>query len=568
MRALIGGMALLTALAVAAVLFLFPAERPEPAADRAAERVAAAPKSVAAPPAPVATDGPAQLAEAQRLFNTGNTAAARALYVRLRTQFRAQNDLVGEAAAAFGLATLEHQHGQSDAARTAYAEAIRLFEQRGDLANQARVLVSLGDLEKDTFHPREAGQHYRAGMAIWARAPDPKSDTHTLLSVDRTPLMPAGEIRARAVLEQADKIFHNIDDPEGRGDIAMLVGQLSWNLDSIAAAHTGFETARGHYERAGAAAKQIEATLRVATTETLRGYNIAAKEALYVAESMVGADPVGQARVRWRRGDIERLQGALPTARSEYEAALTALAAVQHAETAEVRLKLGQIAAALGDAAAGRREAEAAVQLYRQRRDARGEAEASLTAGRLAAAGDAPAATAHLAAAQAKFREARDPLGEARTALALAEAGARAGTPDAGQNATKAAEQFVKLRLPLGQVLATLTDGDVSRAAGDRDGAANAYRRAANLMTTVSDPIGEAGRVLNLPAVSRLFLEVEGEFPADVGDPVDPAVVRYARVTRAANMAAYPDFLAENKALASATQARLAAGTAFVRGGN
>ncbi len=561
MRALVGGIVLFTALAMAAVFFLLrPAEQP----DSAPVRVAAAPKATAPMPAPVVPDnGPAQLAEAQRLFNIGDTAAARNLYVRVRAQYRAQSDVAGEAAAALGLGILEHQNGQSDAARAAYADAARLFQQVGALAAHARVLVALGDLEKDTFHPREAAQHYHAGMAMWARAPEPKSDTHTLLNVDRAPLMPNGELRARAMIEQADKIFDSINDREGRGDIAMLVGQLAWNLDNVAAAHAGFETARGHFESTGARDKQIEATLRVATTEAFRGYNIGAKEILYAAEALIGDDALGQARVRWRRGDIERMQGVLPAARSEYEGALAALAAARHPEEADVRLRLAEVVATLGEIDLARREAEVALQLYRMRRDARGEAAAALTAGRLAArAGDTPAAATHLATAQTKFRETRDALGEARATLALAETSA----PTAAADAAKAGEQFVRLRVPLGQVLAELADGDAARTAGDRDGAANSYRRAASFMASVTNPVVEAGRLLGLPAVARLLLEVPGEFPVDVGDPVDPAIVRYARVTRAENIAAYPNALGENQALANQTRERLAAAAAFVRG--
>ena len=560
MRALVGVMILLTALAMAAVFFLLrPVERP----DSAVERVAASLMAVAPAPAAVAGAGPAQLAEAQRLFNIGNTAAARDLYLRVRAQYRAQSDVPGEAAAAFGIGTLEHQNGQSDAARAAYGDSLRLFEQVRDAANQARVLVALGDLERDTFHPRPAAQRYRAAREIWATVPEPKRDTHVMLNLDQASLMPAGEARARAVLEQADKIFDNLGDDEGRGDIAMLLGQLAWNLDSVAAAHTGFETARGLFERSGARAKQIEATLRVATTETYRGYNVGAKETLYVAEGLIGNDALGQARVRWRRGDIERMQGVLPAARSEYEGALAALAPAQHPEAAEVRLKLGQVAAALGDVEAARREADAALQLYRQRRDVHGEAAAALAVGRLAArAGDVPTAAAQLATAQTKFREARDALGEARATLALAETPA----PAAAAHAATAADQFAKLRMPLGQVLAALADGDAARTTGDRDGAANSYRRAANLMSSVTNPVVEAGRLLGLPAVARLLLEVPGEFPVDVGDPVDPAIVRYARLTRAANIAAYPNALSENQALATEIQARLSAATAFVRG--
>ncbi|MBM3507585.1 MAG: hypothetical protein FJX64_07680 [Alphaproteobacteria bacterium] len=570
MRGLIAGVVLLTGLTLATVFFLVrPTESPEPRAQRPAD----SPKAAAGTATVVTEAGPAQLAEAQRLFNTGNTSAARDLYVRLRAQARGQSNVATEAAAAFGLGTLEHQHGQSDAARAAYADAARLFQQQGDLASQARVFVALGDLEKDTFHPREAAQHYRAGMALWARAPEPKNDTHTLLNVERAPLMPAGEIRARAVLEQADKIFDNVGDDEGRGDIAMLLGQLAWNLDAVAAAHTSFEVARGRFETARATAKQVEAMLRVATTETYRGHNIAAKETLYAADRLVGDNAVGQARIRWRRGDIERLQGVLPAARSEYEAALAVLAAAPHPEAAEVRLRLAQVAAALDDMDTARREAEAALQLYRQRKDARGEAAAALAAGRIAArAGDAASVATHLQIAQQKSGEARDTMGEARALLALAEAYARQTTPEAANAASQASalasEQFAKLRLPLGQVLAVLAEGDAARAAGDRSGAANSYRRAANLMTAITNPVEDAGLLLGLPPVARLVLEVPGEFPVDVGDPVDPEVVRYARVTRAANIAAYPNANAEGQTLVTETRARLTAATEFVRGGN
>ena len=80
----------------------------------------------------------------------------------------------------------------SDAARAAFAEALALYGQAGDAADQARVLVAFGDLEKDTFRGAQAKQHYRAAREQWAKVPEPKSDPHVILNMDRAALMQIG----------------------------------------------------------------------------------------------------------------------------------------------------------------------------------------------------------------------------------------------------------------------------------------------------------------------------------------------------------------------------------------
>ncbi len=499
------------------------------------------------------------LADAERLLNRGDTPAAKDLYGKARAQYRRQGNAAGEAAAVFGLGKLEHVNGQSDPARVAFSEALTLFRQANDAANQARVLVALGDLEKDTFHGVKAAEHYRAARTLWAAASDPKSDAHVLLNLDGTPSMPAGEQRARAVLEQADKIFHNIDDDAGEADTAFLLGMLEWNLGRVMQARPNFHWARDQYAALSLTTKELDALVQIAMADIDLGYNIDARDHIASADGLAAGDAVAAARVALVRGDLERMQGKLDLAREQYVRAATGFAGTP--AEAEARLKLGQVQAALGDTAGARAALDAAVARFRAQGAARGEAAASLGLGTLSAD------KAHMTAAAEKSREAKDPGGEGRAQLALGALALQQNDAAAANGAfTAAGERFAVAKSPFGQVLAALGRGDAARAAANSTAAIAAYREATTLRQSITEPLGEASRALGLAPVDSLVYVAMGE---EMGDetPPDPAIVKAAVATRAANAAAYPAFSPEGRTLLAETEMRLAAAAEFVRGG-
>ena len=97
--------------------------------------------------------------------------------------------------------------------------------------------------------------------------------------------------------------------------------------------------------------------------------------------------------------------------------------------------------------------------------------------------------------------------------------------------------------------------------------AAAAYRRAAELRAGLASPVAEASRLLGLPPVGQVQYIALGEETYDENPP-DPAIVRAAQATRAANLAAFPEANAEARTLLKDTDERLAAVAEFARRAN
>lgn len=565
--AILGAVGLGAFAAAIAAVFVFLDDGGRPAAPPS---VLAAPKG----PAPAAAKGGGTdgiqplLAEAERLLNRGDTPAAKSTYIRAREQAKRQNSVAAEAAVAFGLGRLEHSNGQSDAARAAFNEALALYRQVNDAVAEVRVLVAFGDLEKDTFRGAQAKRYYGAAREQWAVVPEPKSDPHVVLNMDRAPLMLAGEARARAVLDQAAKIFHNIGDAESEGDVAMLTGALELNLGLVGPASAAFQAARLHYSDAAIPAKEADAALNVALTDIQQGYNIAAADNLRASTELWAGDALGGARVLAARGDLERLQGRVAEARSAYAGAVPALAAAGHSAAAEYATKLAVVQRALRDADSAVSTLQGAVELA-ARTNPRADGPARLELGLLLAVqGNLSAAKPHLTAAAEALRRERNTAGEARALLGLgAVAALQNDTAVAIANLDGAAERFASSHLPLGAVQASLAKGDAYRGAGNTGAAAAAYREALTLRRGIEAAVAEASRLLGLPAVGQVQYVALGEETHDENPP-DPAIVKAAQATRAANLAAFPEANWEGRELLKEIDARLAAVAEFARVAN
>jgi tetratricopeptide (TPR) repeat protein len=555
----IGAAAFAAALVAVAVL-VDPREGAAPRPEREGTQVAAAPKNAS----PRSDSVAPMLADAERLLNRGGTPAARDLYARARAQYRRDNNAAGEAAATFGLGKLEHFNGQSQAARTAFTEALALYARADDAAGMARVEVAVCAHEKDTIPGPPAMQHYYAARAHWARVPEPKSDPHVLLNLDRAAQMPAGEARARAVIDQADKIFHNIGDTGGEGDAAMVLAALEMNLGNPRAAQAAFGWARFRYADAGLRAQELNAVLSVASAEILQGYNIDAEVQLAAAVTLARGDGTSMARVAVVRGDLERLQGRLIEARDHYEHAALILGATDSVEEATALLKAGRMHLGMGETAAAWPVLEAAAAVGERRGAAAVRAAARLELGLLALRnGDLGAARELLTASAAELRAARDAVSAGRAHLALGETALRQNDAAAADAAfTLAAVLFAKI--PYGLVLAELGKGDAARAAGNAAAARAAYGRAVDLRQAIPAAITEAARLLGLPPVESLYYVAPGEEP-ESGNPPDPAIVKLAEEIRARNRASFPGMQIEARRLLEATDARLDAAASFAR---
>ncbi len=546
--------------ALGAVFFLTRGEQRAPVTATTERAVPALPASGAAKGG-VAADLAAQkmLADADGLLNRGDTPAAKDLYNKARAQYRRAGNAAGEAAAVFAIGKLEHVNGQSDPARAAFGEALNLYRQGNDAAGQARVLVALGDLEKDTFHGVQAAAHYRAARVQWALVPDPKSDIHVMLNLDRAQAMPAGEQRARAVLEQADKIFHNIDDKVGMGDVAMALGMIETALGNQGPAEAAFRWARDYFAQGGAPDKELDALVRVAAAEIVQGYNIAAGDHLREADTLSRGRALAEARVAIAWGDLERLQGRVADAAERYGAAAPVLVAAAVADGPAALLRLGEVQAFLG----ADDEAIRALQSARDAASAQGDGKTLARAlGELGRAlvkrGDSDG-EAVLVDAVARARQAADPAGEGRALLALGDLALKRN--DAGAAATAFADAhaaLVRAGLPFGQLLGEIGRGQAARVAGDDAATASALAAATRQRAVLTEPVADAGRLLGLPPVASLYYVVGGETQED-GNPPDPAIVRAAQQTRAANLARFPDALAEARRLVRDTNETLAA---------
>ena len=510
------------------------------------------------------------LAEAEQFLNRGDTVAAAELYRDVRSRAARRGDVPGEAAAVFGLGRLEHLTGQGDAARARYAEALSLYRETGDAAWQARVLAAMGDLEKDTFQWAPAAEYYRAARAAWEAAPPPKEDPHIVLNLADAPRMPFGEAAARALLEEAELLYGNLDDALGLADVNAFAADLERNLGNVDAARAEYGEARALYERAGAPARQAAVTLEIARIDLSGGANLlaaAGAEAATALFAQAGDSSAGAARARALLGGVERLQGRMSVAREHYAAAAAALRELRDPMVAETLLALAAVERFLGArdrSLAALAEAEA---LSRASGDSRAAAEASLAAGEIRAAAAEPEAAQLLDAAIERFGATGDLQGEGRAWLARATFATAQG--DAVQSVAgfrRAAQRFEEGAVPFGAVLALLGLGDALRDAGDSVAAAEAYGTAAGLSDTLESAVGEANRLLGLPPVGTLVLGEHAGGDAYGGHEAHQQAAEELRARAAENVAQFPEHNAEARALVAATQPRIAAARAFSEG--
>lgn len=501
---------------------------------------------------------------AERQLNTGETEGARASYQAARGMFADLGDIHGRAVAAFGLGRLEHFTGQSGDARQWYAEAIDLYERGGTALDRARVLAASGDLEKDTFSWEKAREFYSRARQEWALVPEPKSDPHVLLGLDSIASMPNGEAKARNVLEQADKIYDNIGDLLGRGDVAMLLGQLENNLDRFDGARARFAEARIFYSASGALVSEARANLFLARSEIRRGFNIEAQEALGHAERLYSDAELElppQLLLAW--GDLERLQGRLPEARAHFFEAMERLHSAGDSDEAEVWITVGALESALGNQAEADRHFEVAIKRFESLGSNEGTARAMLAYANHALATDRlPLARANFENAWPLFVADDDGLGEARALLGLGILDFRDHNfVQARETLTEVSSTFNAAGTPFGEAMAALALGDLEREAGNATAATRAYQRASRTLAQMEGPVAEANRILGLPPVQRIETRIGqdedygpagGEVPAEQDGPTIEEII-------AENIATYPNHNSEARALLADLQARIAA---------
>ena len=505
------------------------------------------------------------LVGAERQLNMGETEGARASYQAARSMFADVGDVQGQAVAAFGLGRLEHFTGQSGDARRWYAEAIEIYKRGGTALDRARVLAAYGDLEKDTFNWPEARGFYNRARQEWALAPEPKYDPHVLLGLESIALTPNGEARAREELEQADKIYDNIGDMQGRGDIAMLVGLLEDKLDRFGGARARFAEARIFYSAAGALVSEARANLFLARSEIQRGFNIEAQEALGHAARLYSeaeSEPPPHLPFAW--GDLERLQGRLPEARAHFSEAMERLHTAGDPDEAEAWIAIGALESALGNQAEADRGFEVAIKMFESLSSEEGTARATLAYADHALATDRlPLARVNFTWAWALFAAENDGLGEARALLGLGILDAREQVfVEARENLTQVRIQFQAAGSPFGEAIAAAALGDLELEAGNAAAATRAYQRASRTLIQMEGPVAEANRFLGLPPVQRIETQIGqdedygpagGEVPAEQDGPSIEEII-------AENIAAYPNHNSEARALVAKLEARLAAG--------
>jgi tetratricopeptide (TPR) repeat protein len=501
------------------------------------------------------------LAGAKEQLNIGETEGARASYQAARSMFEDLGDKEGQAMAMFGLGNLEHFTGQSSRARDWFAESLLLLESDGTAQDRARVLVALGDLERDTFHGPEAAAYYRRAREQWAAAPEPKSDPHVFLNLATLPDMAGGESSARARLEQADKIYYNIGDLQGRGDVAILFGVLEKNLGRIDAARGRFSDARTYFSGADAPASEARANLALAQTEIARGYNIEAQEALGFTELLYArAEIAPPPAVAMAWGNLERLQGRLSEARAHYSQALDEARAQTDALEAAAWVAIGGIEAQLGNRPEADHGFEIAIQLF----DALGDDEARAMA--MSALGDFALATDRLPLARQNFTQAipllgaaANPLVEARATLGLGLVEAREQYFDAAAQLFAQAESlFADAGAVFGEVLANIALSELEFGRGNETAGTRAFERASRTLAQIDLPVAEANRYLGMPAVQRIETRFgQDEDYGPVGAPAAGVDLRTPEEFIAENIAAYPNHNAQARALRADLEARL-----------
>ena len=506
---------------------------------------------------------------AQQETTRGDTRAAQASYERARALYRAEKDILGEANVALGLGQMEHLSGQSEKARANYSEAVALFKQGGSAVNQARTLAALGDLEKDTFHGPAAAEFYRQAREVWSRTPEPKSDPHVLLNIDRAPSMPNGEAKARATLDQARKIYDQIGDKLGVGDVAMLSGALELNLNRPEVAIGRFNDARVLFAAAHDQRREGEALLQIAALTLRQGLNRDTRDLLTLAQGAFKAvtDEAGTARTNVLIGDLERMQGNMKAAQAAYLAGATGLKTVSTLAEAEAEVKLAQVALFNNDTEAAKAAVTSAATIFRRANNKTGEAAAWLTSGLVSLkAGNVEPAKSDLNSAVQLFEQIKESLGHARAVVALSAAEIAAKRTEQGRiYARDAAAEYEAAKSTLGQAVALLGMGDAERANGNREGAVNAYKQAATVAGAIpGGRVAEANRILGLPALEQIT--VRAAQGADmyteterVGAPVvaDPLKV-------AANLTEFPAQNAEARALLAELDRRLEEAKKFV----
>ena len=121
------------------------------------------------------------------------------------------------------------------------------------------------------------------------------------------------EAKARAALVQARKIYDQLGDKSGLGDLQTIEAQLELNLGRVALARAKLGQARTLYAVAGNATKQGDAGLAMVQIDLSQGYNRLARVTLdqTLADFTQANDATGTARTRIAEGDLERLQGRL-----------------------------------------------------------------------------------------------------------------------------------------------------------------------------------------------------------------------------------------------------------------
>lgn len=513
----------------------------------------------------------ALLVRAEEELNRGDTRAAFDSYDRARSQYRQMGDILGEAGVAFGLGRLEHFTGQSDKARANYSEAASLFEQGGSALGQAQVFAALGDLEKDTFNWDAARQHYRDARIQWARAPEPKSDPHVLLGIEDLAAMPDGETNARNHLEQAQKLYFQVDDTIGKGDIAAITGALELNLGNYDAARANFADARAVYRGTDARGKEAEANLSLAISELHRGYNLDVESALEFAEILFeqADDPAGAPRIAIVRGRLQMMLGRWEAARDLFAQAASDLKALSHKEEPAALIGVASAEVQLDNIEAATVAFDAANDLYRRFGNDAGEAQALLGLANLATESGQPrVATERLLRAGTLFAQAGETENGARTLVTFGSVLSQISDVDGAlQMFREAAPMFERQGAPAGQILAALGTGDVHREIGRDADAAAAYRQANAWFVELEFPVAEANRYLGLPAVEAIGIRFLGddEDPYDMAgaSAPDPETVIDYDLLNAENLAQFPNQNAPARALVADIQARLTEAMAF-----
>ncbi len=496
--------------------------------------------------------------QALREGNSGNTDGARKTYDRAKQLYRNAKDTLGEATVVLGEARLEHMVGQSARARTSYNEALKLFLQGGSAIGQARTYASMGDLEKDTFQWTKASEYYSLARQSWGRAPEPKSDPHVLLGIEDVPLMREGEAKARAQLLQARKIYDQLGDKSGLGDMQAIEARLEMNLGRIDLARAKLGEARGLYAVGGNQPMQGDAGLAMAQIDISRGYNRQARQTIDQTLADFAGNATGIARTRIAEGDLERMQGRLQKAKEAYAGAAGTLEGAGHRAAAEALRKLGEVEGTLGDAAAAKVSLNKAIATASRAgvtdEEARGQLAAAVQA---RAVGDPDTADRHATTAAALFDRQNNKPARARAALVRA-------IDQAGYN--DATTRFDAAQMPFGLVMAYLGLGDTWRGRGNTAEAATAYRQAERTWAGIESKVAEANKVLGLPAVEALLIVPTAD-PTDLaaaidehvqaGEP-DPALVK-------ANLDDFPDHNIEARKLVAQVEARLTAALDFAR---